>query len=137
MASLDVAVKDYMKLFEKTMELWTTLQEDPTLQRINIDLRNKQLQFDEVSSTTWTLAPVQLFVKFQEEKQLQSDIEELRRKEAILWTRTQSWIEEANQLTLFVQNKLNGMQQTQRTMGLAVEGATTEKLFDEVQQASM
>jgi len=31
MATLDAIIKDYTKLFEKTMDIWTSLQEDPTL----------------------------------------------------------------------------------------------------------
>ena len=137
MATLDAIIKDYTKLFEKTMDIWTSLQEDPTLQKIGKDLREKQQQFDEIRLIACTLVPIQRFMPLQEGKQLQMEIEELRRKEAILRARTQPWKEESRQLTLPVQNKLKGIQQTQRKMGLMVEGPTTKTLIEEVQHATM
>lgn len=61
MATLDAIVKDCTKLFEQTMELWTSLQEDPTLQKIDIYHRENQQQFDKIRSTMCTLVLVQRF----------------------------------------------------------------------------
>lgn len=87
--------------------------------------------------TAHNFALVQWFAQLQEGNKLQTEIEELHRKEAILSARTQPWMEEASQLTLSIHNNLKGIQQTQRTMGLVVEGSTTDKLVKEVQQAAM
>jgi len=37
--TLDTAVKGCTQLFQQTMELWTSLQEDPTLQKIEANIR--------------------------------------------------------------------------------------------------
>ena len=118
------------------MELWTSLQEDPTVQKIEEDIQEKQRQFDEIRSTTQTLAPVQRFTRLQEGKLIQNEHNELRHKEVIISSRMQKWIDEAIQLTLSMQSKLKVMQQTQRTMGLAIEGPTTEKFVEEVKQVA-
>lgn len=134
MATLELVVKDYTELFERAMELRMSLQEDPTLQKIGTDLREKPQQLDEIISIVRTLVLVQWFAKLQEGKQLQNDIDEMHWKQAILMARTQPWREVASQITLLMQSKLKSMQQTQRTMGLIVEGPTTENLVEEVQQ---
>ena len=48
MATLEDTVKGCTKLLEQAMELWTSLQEDSTLQKIGADIREKQRQFDEI-----------------------------------------------------------------------------------------
>jgi len=63
-------------------------------------------------------------------------MDELRCKEVIISSRNNLWIYEDNQLTLSVQGKLKGIQQTERMMGLAVEDPTTKKLVEEVCQAA-
>lgn len=88
------------------MELWTTLQEDPTLQKIGTDIKEKKRQFVELRAIARTLAPIQRFAELTKGKQLQTQIEDLQRKYAIQKGRTKPWTKEAIQLTLSVQEKL-------------------------------
>jgi len=39
MAIIEDVVKGYTKLFEKAIEFWTSLQEDPTMQKIGEDIK--------------------------------------------------------------------------------------------------
>lgn len=134
--TLEDAVKGCTEMFEQAMELWTSLQEDPNLQNIEEDIMENQRHFDEIRLTARKLAPVQRFAQLQEGKLIQNEIDELCSKKEIISSWTQPWIDEASELTLLVQSKLKGMQQTQRTMGFVVEGPTTEKLVEEVQKAA-
>ena len=43
------------------------------------------------------------------------------------------WLEESCQISLSLQENLKGLQQTQQTMHIVVEGPTTKKLVKEVQ----
>lgn len=47
-ANIDAAVVDCTMLFEQAMEIVTTLQEDPNLQRLNTKTGELQQQYDEV-----------------------------------------------------------------------------------------
>jgi len=78
---------------------------------------------------------MQRFSRLQEGKLILCEIDELRRKETIISSRTQLWTEDISQVNLSMHSNLKGMHQTQRTMSLAVEGPTIEKLVEEVQQA--
>lgn len=41
MATLEDVFKGCNEIFEEAMDLWTSLQEDPTLQKIGEDIREK------------------------------------------------------------------------------------------------
>ena len=68
MNTLEDAIKGCSQLFEKTMEMWTSLQEDPHLQKIEAYIEEKQVQFDEIRAKAWTLAPVQSFTRLRKGK---------------------------------------------------------------------
>ena len=74
---------------------------------------------------------MQRFTRLQEGKFIHNEIDEVRCNKVIISSRMQPWVDEANQLTLSVQSKLKGMQQTERTMGLVVESPATKKLVKE------
>lgn len=129
MTTLEASFKDYIKLFEQTMEMWTLVQEDTHLQKIVVDIHEKQLQFDEIRATVKTLAHVQRFNRLQEGNFIQTQIDEFHWKASIVSSTTQSLADEECHLSQTVQTK--------RTMGLAVEGLTTEKPVKEFHQATV
>lgn len=69
---LEVVVKDCNLIFENNIEMWASLQKDLHVQNIEDDIREKQLQFDEIRATKCTLALVQWFTKLQEGKAIQT-----------------------------------------------------------------
>jgi len=42
MTMVEDVVKGCKELFEQAMELWTSLQEDPALQKIGVDIKENQ-----------------------------------------------------------------------------------------------
>jgi len=44
-------VKYYTKLFEESFEVLTTLQEDPNIQRLEIEAHELQLKYNEIKGT--------------------------------------------------------------------------------------
>lgn len=132
MATLDATITDCATLFEQAIELVTNMQEDLNLQTLNTEVQELQLQYDEVWETACTLAPMQHLAKLQEGKWLLTQVEEVHKKEALLKSRLQSWLEEAYQVTTTIQDKLKRLQQKQHMMRLVVEGPATEKLVKEV-----
>ena len=81
---LGFCIHDCTMMFNAKMELWTNLQEDSTLQKLKTNVRETQRRYDEVQATVCTFVPAQCLMKLQEGKQLQSHMEELQRKEALL-----------------------------------------------------
>lgn len=59
MTMVEDVVKGCKELFEQAMELWTSLQEDPALQKIGVDIKENQRQFNEILLTMRTLPLVQ------------------------------------------------------------------------------
>jgi len=51
MANLEAAANRCTQLFEQTKELWISLHEDPTMQKIEANIREKHRKFDEIRST--------------------------------------------------------------------------------------
>ena len=137
MSTLDSEVTDCNCLFENAMELWTTLQEDSNLWRLGTKIRETQQKVDEIRATAHTFVPVQRFACLQEMKVLQAQVEEFQCKEQVLKAYIQPCTKEVSQITLAIQEKLKTFQKTQRTTHLAMEGPTTKKLVEEVQQAAV
>lgn len=57
MENIDTTIKDYRQIFEDTMEIWASLQEDPHVQKIQAKIYDKQQQSDEIKVMMQTLAP--------------------------------------------------------------------------------
>ncbi len=57
MATLDATITDCAMLFDQAMELLTNLQEDTNLQTLNIEVRERQHNYDKVRETARTFAP--------------------------------------------------------------------------------
>jgi len=92
--------------------------------------------YDEVRETVHSITPSQCPTKLQEGKQLLVQVEAARKKEALLKARLEPWLEESYQIMTTIQDKLKSLQQMHHTMRLVAEGPTTEKLVEEVKQAS-
>lgn len=80
MATLDSRVTDYATLFDQAMELLTNPQEDPNLETLDMKVRQMLQKYDEVKVIVCTLAPTHRLTKLQEGKQLQAQVEEVRRE---------------------------------------------------------
>lgn len=53
--TVDAAVNYCTALFEQLLEVFSSLQEDPNLQRLDIELRELQQRYDEVKATACTV----------------------------------------------------------------------------------
>lgn len=84
MSQLDVIVQGCDQLFTQAMDLWDTLEEDPTLQKLNTEIKEAQQQYDEISMMVCTLVPVQLFIRLQEGKAMLIQIQEFQKKQCLL-----------------------------------------------------
>lgn len=113
-----------------------TLYKDPNLKILNTKVNELQKQYDEVQATVCSTALAQRLTKFHEGKQLLTQVEEAQKKEIILKARLGPWLEEAYQVTMNIQEKLMGLQQTQQMMKLAIEGPTTEQRVEEFKQVA-
>lgn len=131
MNTLEVEVTGCDFIFNEAMELWDTLQEDPNLQRLSKEIKEAQQKYDKIRATMHTLAPVQ------EGKMLHAQLHELHQKELMLKAQIQTWTKEASQISQTIHEKLKALHQTHRTMQLAVEGPTTEKLVAEVKKVEV
>lgn len=136
MATLDATVTDCVALFEQSMELVTNLQEDLNLQTLSTEIRELQCQYDEVRVTAHSLAEAQFLAMLQEGKQLLAQVEDVQNKEALLKVRLHPWLEESYQVITSIHDNLKGLKQTQQIMRLVVQGPTTKKMIEEVQQAA-
>jgi len=79
---------DYGNLLDDTMWFLTSLQEDPNIQKIEEELHVKQKRRGEILVAIKTLPFLHKLASIIEGKNLQKKIDDLRRKEQILWERT-------------------------------------------------
>lgn len=68
--AVDSVVVDCTRLFEQLFEVLTSLQEDPNVHRLEIEVRELQEHYDEVKGTTHIVALTERLVKLQEAKAL-------------------------------------------------------------------
>jgi len=52
MVAVDSVVTDYMKPFEQSFEVLTTLQEDTNIEHLETEVHKLQQRYDEVKGTT-------------------------------------------------------------------------------------
>ena len=94
---MDAAVADFTTLFEKAMEVVTSLLEDPTMQLLSTKIYELQQQYDEVRATSRAIATTQRLTELQEAKKLLAQVEvaqkrkkSLRPSWALGWTKPHS-----------------------------------------------
>lgn len=74
-ATVDVSVTDCIALFEQSLEILTSLQEDPNLQSLATEARELQQWYNEVRVTARTVAITQRLAKLQEAKGLKEQVD--------------------------------------------------------------
>ena len=89
------AVKDCTKLFEESFEVLTTLEEDPNIQHLEIEVHELQQKYDGRKGTAPMMALTQRLVWMQQEKALKEQVDAVQHKEAVLRVYLQPWIDEA------------------------------------------
>jgi len=52
MVAVDSVVTDCMKLFEQSLEVLTTLQEDPNIEHLETEAREMKHKYDEIKGAT-------------------------------------------------------------------------------------
>lgn len=110
-ANISTAMGDYGKLLDESLQIFTFLQEDLNVQKLQEDIQQKQRQLEEIWETVNTLGISQNLAKFNEGNALQKRIEELRKEEQVLKKRNQPWQDEALQLYHVVNEKLQVLRQ--------------------------
>ena len=71
-------------MLEESFVVLTSLQEDPNIQRLEIDTRELQVQYDSVRGTTQMVVLTQQLAKLQHAKALKEQVDAARQKEAVL-----------------------------------------------------
>lgn len=84
---IEQAVQSYTTLLEESFEVLTTLQEDPTIQRLEIEARELQMQYDSVHGIAQTVVLTQRLARLQQAKELKEQVDAARQKEAVLKAR--------------------------------------------------
>ena len=69
-AAVESVVADFTMIFEQSFEVLTSLQEDPTVQRLEIEARELQQCYDEVKWIVRTVSLTLRLAKLQEAKAL-------------------------------------------------------------------
>ena len=77
MNNIETTVKDCSQIFEDIMEICASLHKDPRVKKIEIEIREKQQEFDKIKITERTLVPTKRFSRLQEGQLLQGKIDEL------------------------------------------------------------
>lgn len=122
---------DCRKLLDDMMHIWTSLQEDPNIQKIEEELQVKQNQCDEILEVVKILLVLQILTDITEGKNLQKKIDELQRKENILQERTQPWQDEVLKLYQVVDDRLKELNKREVEILQKAVGLTIEELLEQ------
>lgn len=96
-------------LLEETFGVLTTLQEDPTIQRLETKVRQLQMKYDSVRGTAQTVVLTQQLARLQQAKALKEQVDTVCQKEAVLKAHVQPWIDEAFLIMADIEGKLTLM----------------------------
>ena len=94
------------KLLEESVEAWTTLQENPEVEKLQETIKQRQTKLDAVKAEINTLPPMQNMLKVKHSNELQWEIESCRRKETLLVRSVHPLINEALELSTAMDNQL-------------------------------
>lgn len=114
------------------MQIQTSLQEDPNVQKLQEEMEQKQHQLEESQVVMKTLPISQMLTKINELKEIQNKIEDLKKEEQSLIERNQPWQDEALQLSQAVDDKLQQLRQRETELAKKVAEHVTESLLEEV-----
>ena len=84
----------------------TSLQEDPMLWQLEMELWELQHAYDDFRGTTQTISLTQLLVKIREARDLKEWVDVVQHKEVGLKACIQPWFEEAFMVTTTIEGKL-------------------------------
>lgn len=126
--SIVVVVTQCEKILGEAMGVQISVQNDPVVQKSCNELHIKEKQFVEIRMVAPTLVITQCLTRLHEGRIIKTEIEDLCHKEELLEARIKPWAKEALQLSQNLDNTLNSIQQMQRSIKLATDGPTTEKL---------
>ena len=119
------------------MHLWTKVQHDPILQKINQDLRQKEEAFEQVNATLTTLVPTQCLAQLKTSNDLQDKIEKLLHKQHIMAKHLKPWTATTLQLSHDIDGATKQLNQILESVTAATEGPTSQKLVDLAQSAAV
>ena len=94
------------KMLEESVDAWTTLQENPEVQKLQETIKQRQAELDAVKVEIKTLPPMQKMLKVKQSKELQQEIESYRTKATVLENFMQPFVNEALDLSTAVDNQL-------------------------------
>lgn len=130
MFSIFVALVDYNKLLDESMQIWTSLQEDPNVQKLQEEMQKKQQKLEESQETMNTLPISEKLTKINEAKVFQKRIKELKREEKMLIEITQPWQDKALQLSQIVDDTIQELRQKEETLLQRVVDHVIEELLE-------
>jgi len=93
-------------MLDQAFNVLTSLQEDPNIQRLEIEARELQQQYENVRGTTQTIILTQQLAKMQQARSLKEQVDVGRQKEALLKECIKPWIDEAFTITAEIKGKL-------------------------------
>ena len=102
-------VQDCTSMLEQALEVLTTLQEDPNIQRLETKARELQQQYDSIRGTAQTVILTQLLARMQQAKALKEQVDAARHKEVVLKASVQPF-DEAFMITAQIEGKLAHIQ---------------------------
>ena len=98
-ATVDSAVIDYMKMFEQSFKVLTTLQEDMNIEFLETEACELQQKYDEIKGTAPTVSLTQRLAWMQQAKALKEQVVASWHKEEVLKVCLQPWIDEEYTIT--------------------------------------
>lgn len=103
-------IRDCSGLLEQSLLMLASLQEDPTIQQVEIEAWELQQAYDIVRGTTKMVAIMQQLAKMEEAQALKAQVDAARKKEAVPKECIQPWIDEAFAVSTTIEGKLVHMQ---------------------------
>lgn len=104
------AVYECTKMLEQVLEVLTTLQEDPNMQRMETEAQKLQQQYDNIRETVQTLILTQRLPRMQQSKALKEQVDTMCHKEEVLKQCIHLWIDEAFTIMADIEGKLAQIQ---------------------------
>ena len=113
-AAVDSVVNDCTALFEQLLKVVTSLQEDPNVQRLEMEVRELQQLYDKFKVMTRTISITQRLAQLQEAKALKEQVDVAQHKEAVLKACLKPWLDEAYLIIATIESKLDSLQATKQ-----------------------
>lgn len=92
-------------MLDQVFDILTSLQEDPNIHCLEIEVCELQQQYDNVRGMAQTIILTQRLAKMQHARAQKEQVDVARQKEALLKARVQPWIDEAFTITAEIEGK--------------------------------